>query len=168
MKKVRGSQPLLDDVAAIENMRVSFTLIKFCLGVCKVIYLLRVTLVDSISTVARLFDVFLESTFRRLVGGTLYSKIYKELQLPLKTSSEFPHLGIGLTSAEETATSVFLSSAVGCNNLVEQAVVDTSLKGLYLDVSAKEAYDVWARQCERSSVLPFDAFKVEQPPQHKS
>ena len=64
---------------------------------------------------------------------------------------QFPHLGIGQTSAEETAASAFLSSAAGCSNLVEHAVMATSLGQLDLDVSAKEAYDVWAKQCDKDA-----------------
>ena len=101
------------------------------------------------------------------MGGTLDSRIYKELQLPFKTSSEFPHLEIRLTSAEETAASAFLLSAAGCSNLVEQSAMDTSLRGLDRDVSAKDAYHVCAKQCERNSVLSFQAFRVERPPQQK-
>ena len=45
--------------------------------------------------------------------------------------------------------------------------METALRGLDRDVSAKEAYDVWAKQCEGNYVLPFEALKLERPPQQK-
>ena len=54
--KVTPLEPLLDDVAALENSHVSYTLLKFCLGVCKIIYLLRVTLAESTASGAALFE----------------------------------------------------------------------------------------------------------------
>ena len=40
-EKVKSLEPVHDDVAALENRHVSFTLLKFCLGVCTVNYQLR-------------------------------------------------------------------------------------------------------------------------------
>ena len=45
--KVRSLEPPLDDVTALENPQVSITLLKCCLGVSKINYLLRVTQADS-------------------------------------------------------------------------------------------------------------------------
>ena len=53
-------EPLLDDVAALETSHVFFTPLKFCLGVCKISYLLRVPLADSTASYAALFDNLLE------------------------------------------------------------------------------------------------------------
>ena len=41
--KVKTLELLFEMVATLENAHVSFTLLKFCLGVCKINYLLRVT-----------------------------------------------------------------------------------------------------------------------------
>ena len=43
MTEVKALEPLLETVVTLENAHVSFTLLKFCLGVCKINYLLRVT-----------------------------------------------------------------------------------------------------------------------------
>ena len=41
--KVKALEPLFEMVATLENAHVSVTFLKFCLGVCKINYLLRVT-----------------------------------------------------------------------------------------------------------------------------
>ena len=127
--KVRSLEPLLDDVAALEISHVSFTLLKFCCGVCKINYLLRVAPADSTASGAVVFDNLLEKCMRRILGGTLDYEVFKELQLPMKTDPEHPHLGIGLTSACDTAASAFISSAAGCNKLVEMALMGSAVKG---------------------------------------
>ena len=55
-EKVRSLEPVLDDVAALENTHVSFTFLKFCLSVCELDYQLRVTPPDSTITGATLLD----------------------------------------------------------------------------------------------------------------
>ena len=87
------------------------------------------TPVDSAASGAALFDNLLEKCMRRILGGTLDSEVFKELQLPMKTNPEHPHVGIGLTSACDTAASAFLSSASCCNKLMEMAVIDSAAKG---------------------------------------
>ena len=54
--RVRSLEPLLDDVAALEDSHVSFTRLKFCLGVDKIHYLLRVTPDYSTASGVALFD----------------------------------------------------------------------------------------------------------------
>ena len=60
-EKVRSIEPVLDDVAALENTHVSFNLLKFCLGVCKFNYQLRVTPPESTFTGAKLFDGLIQN-----------------------------------------------------------------------------------------------------------
>ena len=76
---VRSLEPLLDDVAALENSHVSFALLKFCLGVCKINYPLRVTPADSAASGTALFDNLLEKCMRRILGGSLDPEVFKEL-----------------------------------------------------------------------------------------
>ena len=64
--KVRSLELLLDDVAVLEIFHVSFTLLKFCLSVCKIIYLLRVTLAESTASGMALFENLLEQCMRRI------------------------------------------------------------------------------------------------------
>ena len=67
--KVKALEPLFEMVATLENEHVSFTLLKFCLGVCKINYLLRVTPVQCTKPGEQLFDKFLENGLRTVVGG---------------------------------------------------------------------------------------------------
>ena len=64
-------QILFEMVATLGNAHVSFTLLKFCLGVCEINYLLRVTPVQCTKLGAQLFDKFLENGLRTIVGGCL-------------------------------------------------------------------------------------------------
>ena len=145
---VRSLEPLLDDVAAPENSHVSFTLLKFSLGMCKINYFLRVTPGDPTASGAALLDNLMEKCMRRILGGTLDSEVLKELQRPLKTNPEHPHIGIGLTSACNIAASAFLSSASGCDKLVEKVLTGSAAMGLGQYYFAKDAYDAWAQQWE--------------------
>ena len=70
MEKVGSLKPVLDDVAALENTHVSFTLLKFCHGVCNLSYQLRVTPPEFTITGAKLFDGLIEKCLRRILGGT--------------------------------------------------------------------------------------------------
>ena len=101
------------------------TVLKFCLGVCIVIYLLRFSPFHPTPERAKVFYAFLETSFRWLVSKRMDSKSFKERTLPIKTTIELPHRGSGRPSAENPLNSLS-SSAAGCNNLVEQAVIGTS------------------------------------------
>ena len=83
----------------------------------------------------------------------------------MRTNPERPHIGIGLTSACDTAVSAFLLSASGCNMRVEMALTGSAGKGFWQYGFAKDEYDAWVLQCEEADVLPFQAFAVDRPPQ---
>ena len=55
-------------MAALENSHVSFTLLKLCLGVCKINFLLRVTPADSTASGVALFDNLLEKMHAANLG----------------------------------------------------------------------------------------------------
>ena len=143
---VRSLEQLLDDVAALGNSHVSFTPLKFCHGVCKINFFPRVTPPDSTASGAALFDNLLEECMRRILGGALDSEVFKELQLPMKTNPEHPHIGIRLTSAWGTAASAFLSSASGRNKILEMALTSSAVKRFGQYYFAEDAYDAWALQ----------------------
>ena len=104
---------------------------------------------------------------RRILGGTLDSEVFRELQFPMETNPEHPHIGIGLTSACDTAASAFPSSASCCNKLVYMEPTGSAAKGLGQYCFVKDAYDAWTLQCEEADILPFQAFEVDGPPQRK-
>ena len=130
MEKMRSLEPVHDDVAALENTDVSLTLLKFCLGVCKVNYQLRVTPPESTITGAKPFDGLIEKCLRRILGGTLDTAVFKELQLPVTSSSDYPHLVIGLISAADIAAVAFIASSAACDKLVTMSLTESILQGL--------------------------------------
>ena len=129
-EKARALEPVLNDVTALGNTHVSVTLLKFCMGVSKVNYQLRVTPPEPTITGAKLFDGLIEKCLRRILGGTFNTAVFKELQLPVSTSSDYPHLGIGLTSAADTAAAAFIASSAACDKLVSIALTGSMLQGL--------------------------------------
>ena len=78
-EKVRSFETVLDDFADLENVHVSFTLRKFCIGVCKVKYQLRVTPPESIFTGAKLFDGLIEKCLRWILGDTWDTAVFEEM-----------------------------------------------------------------------------------------
>ena len=64
--------------------------------------------------------------------------VFKELELPATTSSEYPHLGIGLTSAGDTAAAAFIASSAACDKPVSVAFTGSILQGLRGYAFAKE------------------------------
>ena len=85
---------------------------------------------------------------RRILGGTLDSEIFKELQIPMKTNSEHQRIGIGLTSACDAVASAFFSSASSCNKLVDMSLPGSAVEVLGQYCFAEDAYDAWTLQCE--------------------
>ena len=150
MTKVKALEPLFEMVATLENAHVSFTLLKFCLGVCKINYLLRVTPVQCTKLGAQLFDKFLENGLRTIVGGMLDYELFLELQLPANggPNCEDPTLGLGFTSAITTAASAFLTSAASSNDQVDVALGDQTPHRLTTYEAAQQTYETWSAQCE--------------------
>ena len=85
----------------------------------------------------------------------------------MKMNPEHTHIGIGLTSARDTAASAFPSSASACNKLMEMALTGSAVRGLGQYCFAKDAYDAWTQQCEEEDHFPFQVFEVDLPPQQK-
>ena len=119
---------------------------------------------------AQLLDKFLENGLRTILGAMLDLELFLELQVPTKSgpNCKDPTLGLGFTSAITIAASRFLTSAASSNNLVDAALGDQTPHGLATYEAAQQAYETWSAQCGQQSVLPFQAFTGERPPnQHK-
>ena len=116
-------------------------LLKFCLGVCKTNYLLRVTPAQCAKLGAQLFDKFLEYGLRTIVGGMLDHELFLKLQLPAKSGPNCKDrtLGLGFTSAITTAASAFLTPAAYSNNLVDAALGDQTPHELTTYEAAQQA-----------------------------
>ena len=76
VQKVKALEPLFQEVSALENTDVSFTLLKFFMGVCKVNYLLRVTPVQCTKSGAQVFGALVEKSLLHIVGGILDTEIF--------------------------------------------------------------------------------------------
>ena len=115
-QRVNALDPFFQELSALENTHVSFTLLKFCVGVCKVNYFPRVTPVQCTKSCAQVFDKLVEKSLRHIVGGVLDTETFRELQLPtdVKPNCQNPTLGLGHTSATTTSAPAFLSSAASC------------------------------------------------------
>ena len=146
VQNVNALDPLFQEVSALENTHVSFTLLKFCMGVCTVNCLLRVTPVQCTKSGAQVFDESVEKSLRHVAGGVLDTELCGGLQLPsdVKPNCQNPTLGPGLTSATTTAASAFLSSAASCNALVGKALGSKTPNELSAYMAAKFAYEAWS------------------------
>ena len=114
---------------------------------------------------AKLYDTLVEETLRTMVGGTLDTFIFNELQLPTKhTSAEVPTMGLGLTSAVTSGPSAFLASAASCNALVGSMLGTSCQTSLMKYERATSAYYAWYNKCAEHSALPFSSFNAELPP----
>ena len=108
VKYVQTLAPLTKAIRELEDMQVALTLLRHCAGACKIVYLLRTVPTTLVLEAASLFDDLLQNCLRDMVGGSLSPDVFRELQLPLNTST--PGFGIGLTSTKDTASSAFLAS----------------------------------------------------------
>lgn len=159
------SEPLLDSrfldgKAALENSHISFSLLKFYLGVCKINYLPRVTPIHATSSGAGLLYELLAKCLRRISGGTLDSEVFKELRLPITVTREHLHIGISLASARGTAAAAFLSSASACNRLTEKALTGSALRDSTSAVSRKMCMIYGHRSASKTMFYRFRLFKL--------
>ena len=106
VQKVKALDPLFEEMSALENTNVSFTLLKFCLGVCKVTYLPLLTPVQCKKSGAQVFDELVKKSVRHIAGGDLDTEIFSELQLPshVKPNCQNPTLRPGHASAITTTS----------------------------------------------------------------
>ena len=94
--------------------------------------------------------------------------VFKELQLLVTNSSDYPHLSIGLTSSADTGAAAFIASSAAYDKLVSMALTRSILQGLREYAFAKQAHAALASQCEEGAVLLFEAFEVDRPPEQKT
>ena len=67
-EKAQSLKYLFEKVAALENSQVAFNLLKFCLGVCKVNYMLRFTPVECSTAGGKLYETLVEEALRTIGG----------------------------------------------------------------------------------------------------
>ena len=152
---VRTLVPLTNAIRDLEDMQVALTLFRNCAGACRMVYLLRTVPTSLASEEASLFDDLLLDCVREMVGGSLGTEVFCELQLPLSTTN--PCFGVGLTSAEDTASSAFLSSM----GLVRSLHCFMLQRAIPTEPNAKQdcinAYHDWRSRVHHDAILPWEA-----------
>lgn len=85
---VHSLDTFLQTIIEMEDAHASFQLLRYCFGVCKISYLLRVIPPSCTWKGAEHFANLMENLMRTLECGVLDIYIFKELQFPLKTFEE--------------------------------------------------------------------------------
>ncbi len=151
------------------DAHTSFTLLRVCLGVCRVNYLLRKTPPQPIARSAQNFDNALESIIRHLAGRILSTQIFRELQLPVRIhDTAHPHLGAGITSAVTIAPAAFLASwcasanAANCLLLREYSTHQSVRLMAPINPHARDTHALF---CTNARIEPAPAPATAPPPQ---
>jgi len=101
--KVLASQAHLAD---LDDPQVELHLLRSCLGLCKVVSLLRTTPPGSIDHQLQRFDDGLRSSFSKIMRTSVSEKAWQQAALPVRVG------GLGLRSAVRSHAAAFLGS---CN-----------------------------------------------------
>ena len=118
-----------------------------------------------VSEATSLFDDFLQDCVREMVGGSLGPEVFRELQLPLNTTN--PCFGVCLTSAEDTASSAFLSSMGllrGLHCFMLQGAIPTEPNA---EQDCKNAYKDWRSRVHHDAILPWEAVSSSHSPSQR-
>lgn len=110
--RVTELKPLLTALASLGDAHSEFTLLRSCLSVSRVTFLLRVTPTLRALPAAELFDSLLAEALREMIGGVLPERRLGELRLPVRTAE--PAFGVGLSCAASTASAAYLASLLAC------------------------------------------------------
>jgi len=137
-EQVKEMRPMLQAISEMEDMHVAFFLLRTCFGCCRMAYTLRTVPPSATARGAQLFDSMIELALRRLLGGSLPTNTFKELQLPVNTST----FGVGLTSAVLTASAAYFAS-VADTIAVTNALLDPAASfALEEDNNATDAFNL--------------------------
>lgn len=112
----------------------------------------------SIAQDAKRFDEVIEQCLRALAGGVLDSKVFRELQIPVKPNDpKKPSRRIGFASAKDIAAAAVIpfSSAA---SLISRAIFSALVKPFVKYESALHAHRKWSLSYLHSSLLPLSAF----------
>lgn len=108
LRRVRELEPVVEQIRKLSDLHVAFTLLRSCLSVSKVLYLLRTTPPHLNLPAIIYYDKMVQDTLRVFTGGTLPVSIVPQLTLPVSTYQ--PSFGLGLTSAADIAAPAYLAS----------------------------------------------------------
>lgn len=150
---VESLAPIFRELDELADGQVTLTLLRSCMSVGKINYLLRTTPPPLSAPAAALYDDLITRSFRRRVGGALPAELLPELRLPV--CSEAPTFGVGLTSASRTAPSAFLASVAGTAPTLARIFPDTPHEELVDSVHTRAAYAAWSELVAPGAAIPF-------------
>ncbi len=111
LRQVELLQPLLGELQLLDNAQTALTLLRRCLGTCRIMHMLRVTPPTATRQAARRYDEMMRDALASLMGGVLPMDTFRELQLPIcNLPDEQPTFGMGITSAADVAPAAYLAS----------------------------------------------------------
>ncbi len=102
--RIARLEPTFNDVADLNDAQTTLALLRVTMGVCQVNYLLRTVPASATKRGTLRFDGYMYEAVNKLVGGTMDTDVFRELQLPLRPLEDGTHtMGIGLQSAVSPA-----------------------------------------------------------------
>ena len=136
---------MLDNI--IENLELTephqaFFILKNCVSIPKLIYLLRSAPCFKCTEELAVFDTAIKTNMEKICNGSFGEENRSQASLPIR------HAGLGLRSAADLSLSCFLSSSHACKGLVNRLLPSLNLETTYRDVN--DAIDDWSKHHDSS------------------
>jgi len=136
---------MLDNI--IENLELiephqEFFILKNCLSIPKLIYLLRRAPCFKCKEKLEVFDTAIKTNMEKICNVSFGNENWSQASLPIR------HAGLGLCSAADLSLPCFLSSSHACKDLVNRLLPSLNLQIPYGDVN--DAIDDWPKHHDSS------------------
>ena len=135
---------MLDDI--IENLELiephqAFFILKNCLSIPKLIYLLRSVPCFKYKEELEVFDTAIKTNMEKICNVSI-EEIWSQASLPIR------HAGLGLRSPADLSLPCFLSLSHACKGLINRLLPSLNLEIHYGDVN--DAIDDWSEHHDSS------------------
>lgn len=157
MSRIEDLQPRMATLANFVDTQTALLILRVCMGTCRVNYLLRALPQPLVAAASRSFDVMMRETFSRLSCEVVTDDIWCSPQLPIAMTSA---PGLGLTSAESTASAAHLSLLNGSREVMSKLLPADLLHRFVFDPRIRATYDDLVSRT--SSAPPFTALTSEE------
>jgi len=139
---------MLDNI--IENLELiephqAFFILKNCLSIPKLIYLLRSAPCFRSKEELEVFDTAIKNNMEKICNVSFGEENWSQASIPIR------HAGLGLRSAADLSLPCFLSSSHAWKGLVNRLVPSLNLEILYGDVN--NAIDDWSEHHDLSPLV---------------
>ncbi|XP_045784576.1 uncharacterized protein LOC123880480 [Maniola jurtina] len=135
-QKIRTFSTNTDKLGAL-NSHIAFSILKYCLFVPKLIYILRASPIWKFPGLLDNMDATLKSTLEQILNLTFDEHSWNQATLPVKYG------GIGVRKISSVALPAFLSSVHSIRELSSQILKSNSISLTY----ATEALESWKVRC---------------------